>query len=337
MRIAIVNDSAIALEAMRRIVEASDDHQMAWSARDGAEAITKCQNDTPDLILMDLIMPKVDGVEATRRIMAATPCAILVVTASVNGRAGKVFEALGAGALDAISTPTLASHDGAESLLGKFRTLNRLIGAKPNHADKTRLKQPSAPQDRLIAIGASAGGPAALAEILSGLPKDYAAPIVIVQHIDAQFASGMADWLGAQSSLPVRLACEGDRPQAGEVLIAGGDEHLVFTGPGILGYKPEPSDLSCRPSIDVFFQSLIGQWRGQITAILLTGMGRDGARGMAALRKSGALTIVQDRETSVVYGMPKAAIELGAAGKVLPLGEIAPALVALARNGTIAK
>jgi len=327
VRIAIVNDSLIAVEAMRRVVETMPQHRIAWLARDGAEAVAACERDRPDLILMDLIMPRVDGVEATRRIMEETPCAILVVTASVNGRAGKVFEALGAGAIDAVATPTLGSPSGANALLSKLEMVHRLVGEAHNHRKKIPLKGPEGANNRLVVIGASAGGPAAIATILASLPHDFPAPIVIVQHVDAQFASGMASWLNAQSPLPVRIACEGDRPQPGEVLLAGRDEHLVFTNSGTLGYKTEPSDCSSRPSVDVFFKSVIGHWKGEVTAVLLTGMGRDGAKGLKALRNDGAFTIAQDRATSVVYGMPKAAADIGAVAEILSLSEISSRIV----------
>ena len=326
MRIAIVNDSALAIEAMRRTIQASHRHEVAWLARDGYEAVAACARETPDLVLMDLVMPRMDGVEATRRIMAETPCVVLIVTASVNERAGKVFEALGAGAFDAVSTPALGVPDGANALLAKLQTLNRLIGEE-SRPIRTDLRNQSRSKERLIVIGASAGGPAALAVILGNLPRNFPASIVIAQHVDVQFVSAMADWLNAQSALPVRLAGEGERPQPGRVLLAGKDAHLVFDGSGSLAYKTEPADCAYRPSIDLFFQSVIQHWKGKATAVLLTGMGRDGASGMKALRQSGVLTIVQDEGTSVVFGMPKAAINLGAAVKVLPLPQIATALI----------
>ena len=335
MRIAIVNDSPIAVEAMRRVVQTAPQHQIAWLARDGARAVAECARNKPDLILMDLIMPGVDGVEATRRIMAETPCAILVVTASVNGHAGKVFEALGAGAIDAVPTPALGSASGAEALLSKLDILRRLIGEPPSQRKNMAAKRPNGSGNHLVVIGASAGGPAALAVLLADLPRDFSAPMVIVQHVDAQFAAAMAEWLDERSALPVRIAGEGDRPEPGEVLLAGRDAHLAFTHFGTLGYALEPSDCSSRPSVDVFFQSVIQQWKGEIIALLLTGMGRDGAAGLKALRQAGAFTIAQDRETSVVYGMPKAAVESGAATTVLPLHKIAGELVNRTRREAI--
>lgn len=327
MRIAIVNDSPLAVEAMRRTISASARHEVAWLARDGREAVAACARETPDLVLMDLMMPRMDGVEATRRIMAETPCVILIVTASVNGRAGKVFEALGAGAFDAVSTPALGVANGANALLSKLQTLNRLIGGEESTPIKTESRIKRGSKEQLIVIGASAGGPAALAVILGSLPRAFPASIVIAQHVDALFASAMADWLNTRSALPVRVAREGERPQPGHALLAANDAHLVFSDSGSLAYKTEPANSSYRPSIDLFFESVIRHWEGKVTAVLLTGMGRDGANGMKALRESGALTIVQDEGSSVVFGMPKAAISLGAAVKILPLRQIATALI----------
>src|ERR1044071_2186736 len=187
MRIAIVNDVIMALEAVRRVVVGTSGHQLTWVALNGEDAVARCASDTPDLILMDLIMPKVDGVEATRRIMASTPCAIVVVTASVEDNSSKVFEAMGAGALDAVNTPVLeqpGAPDGAGALLAKIETIRRLIGAPPPKAQALAASSadgPRAEEADLVVIGASAGGPAALAKILSELPDDFPAPIVIME------------------------------------------------------------------------------------------------------------------------------------------------------------
>lgn len=332
MRIGIVNDLPIAAEAMRRVLALAPEHQLAWIASDGVEAVGHCERDRPDLLLMDLIMPRMDGVEATRRIMANTPCAILIVTADVDSNAARVFAAMGHGALDAVDTPLLGSGDllaGARPLLAKIMAIGRLIGdgAAQNRGAGRTISRGSA--HNLIAIGASAGGPAALAAILGGLPRDLPAGVVIVQHVDARFAPGLADWLGQLSALPVKLAREGDRVLPGEVLIAGCDEHLVFKSVDQLGYTSQPSDHIYRPSVDVFLDSTARRWIGTAVGVLLTGMGSDGAQGLKALRTKGCHTITQDRATSAVYGMPKAAAAIAAAVEILPLDQIAPRLVEL--------
>ena len=334
MRIAIANDVAMATEALRRVLTSVPGYCVAWVAADGAEAVEKCHWDTPDLILMDLMMPVMDGVEATRRIMAKTPCGILVVTSTLDGHSSKVFEALGAGALDVVQTPDLAGSSrlqGTAVLKFKLDAIARLVrDNRPLHSAISATAEPPAGLSsgtRLIAIGASAGGPAALASILGSLPRKFPAAIVIVQHVDPQFVPMMATWLNQQSALSVRIAGLDDRPQANTVLIAGTNDHLVFVSSLSLGYSPEPRDCCYRPSVDVFFESVVRHWKGEVAGVLLTGMGRDGARGLKALREAGSLTIAQDAASSAVYGMPKATAELKTTARILPVNEIAKELV----------
>ena len=334
MRIAIVNDMRLAVESLRRGVQASGMHQVAWVAYDGAEAVRRCAEDLPDLILMDLIMPVMDGVEATRRIMAATPCPILIVTGSVDSQSARVFEAMGAGALDAVNTPMVGRQDSVagdscETFRAKISTIQKLIqpaaGAHcPSHG---RTGTAAKIENRLVVIGSSTGGPHALAKILSLLPADYPAPVVVVQHVDAQFVGELSHWLGKQTPLHVRLAHEGDTPEPGVVMIAGTNDHLVMHPNQSLGYTPFPRDLVYRPSVDVFFSSVAEHWRGQSVGVLLTGMGRDGAQGLLKLRNRGFHTVAQDRASSAVYGMPKAAAELHAAVEVMSIDQVAAALL----------
>jgi two-component system response regulator WspF len=328
LKIAIVNDTLIAAEALRRVLVTVPEYEIAWIAADGAEAVKKCATNTPDLILMDLIMPVMDGVEATRRIMKASPCAILLVTSSVTANAGKVFEAMGYGALDAINTPILGAsgntQTGGVELLKTISKVARLIGktkSTPNFQNAS-VKCVAPP---LLAIGSSTGGPQALATLLSGLPANFAFPVAIVQHVDAEFAPGLAEWLSQKTQLSVGLAV-GDRPlEAGKVSIAATNDHLVLQSNLTLKYTKEPLDYPYRPSVDTFFNSVAQHWPGKGVAVLLTGMGKDGAKGLKALRSIGWHTIAQDRETCVVYGMPKAAAELNAAVQILPLEAIASA------------
>ncbi|KAM3094223.1 chemotaxis response regulator protein-glutamate methylesterase [Phormidesmis sp. 146-35] len=324
MRIAIVNDTVIAIEALRRVLLKAP-HQIAWIAKTGIEAVAQCAKDRPDLILMDLIMPEMDGVEATRQIMQRSPCAILIVTANVQQSSAKVFEAMGQGALDAVNTPILGSQEppeAAQTLLHKIATIEKLIDKSDFAPISSQVRSTSA----LIAIGASTGGPKALATILSRLPINLAAAIVIVQHVDAQFAVGLIDWLSHETPLPVKKAMVGDRPERGTILVACTNDHLCLQSNGTLTYTQSPVEYPYRPSIDVFFNSVARYWTTKGTAILLTGMGRDGATGLSALRQRGWYTIAQNKESCVVYGMPKAAIELKAAVDVLTPEAIATTL-----------
>lgn len=331
MKIAIVNDLPMATEALRRAVTSAPEHQVVWTARDGAEAVDLCAKHRPDLVLMDLIMPVMDGVEATRRIMANTPCSILIVTVSVHANAGRVFEAMGHGALDAIDTPTLGSGDvraSAARLLAKMNSIARIMEVtKLRTVPRGNGGTLQTSRGGLVAIGASAGGPSALAELLADLPRDFPAALVIIQHVDERFTAGLAEWLDGSSALPVRLAQEGDRAVPGAVLLAGTGDHLILKGADRLGYTSEPVDYAYRPSVDVFFHSVGKHWPGKAIGVLLTGMGADGASGLKALRTKGHYTIAQDEASSAVYGMPKAAAAADAAVDILPLDRIAGRLV----------
>jgi len=333
MKIGIVNDVAMASEALRRAVSLAPEHEIVWMARSGGEAVDMCARQTPDLVLMDLIMPGMGGEEATRRIMAATPCMILIVTYSVNSNAARVFEAMGYGALDAVNTPALGSGDirkGAAALLAKIATLGKRLGPNRDYDDVVATRRRSARGGKpLVAIGASAGGPAAIAMILAALPTTLQASVVVVQHVDARFAEGMAEWLGQHSNLPVRLAREDDRLIPGRILIAGTGDHLTLKSPEHLGYTAEPVDYAYRPSVDVLFHSVARLWMGSAIGILLTGMGDDGARGLKAMRMKGHHTIAQDQASSAVYGMPKAAALARAAVEVLALTLVAPRITEL--------
>jgi two-component system response regulator WspF len=332
MRIGIVNDTLLAAEALRRSIVNASKHDVVWIAHDGADAVARCERDRPDLVLMDLFMPHLDGVEATRQIMARTPCAVMIATAQVEDHTAKVFEAMGAGALDAVNIPVFGADqrlEGAQALLAKIETINKLIGPTKTGRrlnSSARLSHSLVRAESLVVIGSSAGGPTALTTILSGLPADFPASVVIVQHVDKQFAQGLTVWFATHTKLQVRVAAEGDRLEPGQVYLAGRDRHLVMFSPTQLGYSSQPTNASYCPSVDVFFRSVAKQWRGQAIGVLLTGMGRDGAEGLKALRDAGHHTIAQDKVTSAVYGMPKAAAELDAAKEILALDKIAPRL-----------
>jgi two-component system response regulator WspF len=331
LKIAIVNDMPLAVEALRRALAFEPAHQVAWVAANGAEAVQRCAEHTPDLILMDLFMPVMDGVEATRRIMAETPCAIVIVTGDSQQNVHRVFEAMGHGALDVVDTPALGvgnPEDAAAPLLRKITNIGWLIGERANRARGTpTAPRPAASRKGLVAIGSSAGGPAALEVLLKGLPLHFAPAIVLVQHVDEVFAAGMAEWLSSASGHKVRLARHGEPPQSGTVLLAGTNHHLRLLKDGTLAYTAEPVNEIYRPSIDVFFESVASFWNGDAVGILLTGMGRDGAQGLKLMREQGYVTIAQDQQSSAVYGMPKAAAAIDAAAQILALNNMAPRLI----------
>ena len=321
MRIGISNDAPMAAEALRRVL-ASGGHQVAWVARTGLDAVRLCADLRPDLVLMDLNMPVVDGVEATRRIMAKGPCAILVVTARPQDSVGQVFRALGAGALDVVATPVLLGReDGAAELLAKIRTIAKLVTGRPCPVPA------GAPHvAHLVAIGASTGGPVALARLLTDWRPAPDTAVVVVQHIDKSFSAQLVKWLDEQTAAPVRAIADGDHLEGGTVQVASTADHLRLVPGHRLRYDAHPRDEIHRPSIDVFFHSVARHWERAGTGVLLTGMGRDGAAGLLAMRRAGQASIAQDEASSAVYGMPRAAAELGAAEQILPLGKISAAL-----------
>jgi two-component system response regulator WspF len=337
MRIAIVNDLALAREVLRRLVLSVPGYSVAWTAENGEEAVRKAAQDRPDAILMDLVMPVMDGAEATRRIMAQSPCPILLVTSSVSGNFNLVYRAMGHGGLDAVNTPTFGPDRAVRDGEGILARLAKLAQARhtPAVMPPPAAGGASLPLDPalpfVVALGASTGGPEALAQILKGLPVPCPAAVVAVQHIAADFAPGLARWLESQGRLPVRPARDGDELRPGEVLLAASDDHLVLRPDRRLAYTADPADYPYRPSVDVFFHSLASAWPRPGAAVVLTGMGSDGALGLLRLRGLGWHTIAQDQASCVVYGMPKAAAERRAACQVLPLADIPGAVLGRVR------
>ena len=334
MRIAIVNDTPMILESLKRIIEKCPDHDVAWLSEDGKIATELCANDVPDLILMDIIMPVMNGVEACKIIMQQSPCAILVVTSSISENASLVFNAMGEGALDAVNTPVLnPDHPdySEDELLKKINIIGRLISTKT----PVSLKQKSSTKKinrnennlSLLAVGASTGGPAALVSMLKELPKNFSTVTVVIQHIDQQFCPGLIEWMNELIYLPTRIAEQGEIPKAGHVYISAGDKHLSMDGTGCFSYSKEPIDYPYQPSVNVFFHSVAENWTGNAYGVLLTGMGKDGAEGLLALKQQGFPTIAQDEKSCAVYGMPKEAAKLNAAKYILPLDEIAAKLM----------
>lgn len=332
MKIGIVSALPEVIARLRQALNLRPQHELLWVAGDGARTIELCAQNRPDLVVMDLGEPGNRCIAAIAPIMADSPCAILIVTRNSDADSSRIFAAMGEGAIDAVEAPLPGadSRAGAADLLRKLDSICTLVSTPKFIPSADRVGDTTSImrlKPRLVAIGASAGGPGALAKLLAGIPKEFPAAIVIVQHVDEQFAVGMAEWLSRDSSLPVRVAAEGDQILPGTVLLAATNDHLSLKPKDRLGYTPEPRDYVYRPSIDVFFNSICQWWNGDAVGVLLTGMGRDGAKGLKALRDKGHFTIAQDQASSAVYGMPKAAIALGAAVDVLPIERIAARLV----------
>jgi len=333
IRVLLADDSILVRAILKDALQGAGDMIVVGEASTGIEAVALNEALTPDLIVMDILMPVMGGLEATEAIMANLPAPILVLSATLDDKDVKLaFTAIKKGALDVMAKPVLAGgadqREFVARLLEKIRLLSRIKVI--HHIQRKRepaavaLHKPAANRN-ILAIGASTGGPRAVLSILKTLPPDFSGAVFVVQHISSGFASGFAHWLDIECQLPVRLAKAGDQPVRGEVLVAPTDCQMRLEN-GVIRVLDAPAVNCCRPSIDVFFNSLATDSGRDTVGVLLTGMGRDGAQGLAEIRSSGGFTIVQDEKSSVVFGMPKAAIALNAAEVVLAL-EAIPAAV----------
>ena len=329
MRIAVVNDSEDALEMLRRLLSAVEGYEVVWTSSNGLDAVERCADEAPDIVLMDPRLSIMDGVEATRQIVASHPdCKVLVVTTGSESNMSIVYAAMGAGAIDSVALDRARPESTSQALLEKVATIEKLVGvrrAAPRPEESLRQDSGSW-LPPLVVIGASTGGPQVLAQILSALPANLPAALVVVQHLDRAFSGNLSNWLKRQCELPVGLAEAGGRPLLGSILIASTNDHLILKPDWKLDYTAVPREYPYRPSVDVFFASVAKYWPTRGVAALLTGMGADGAKGLKALLDAGWHTIAQDERTSIVYGMPKAAAECGAAREILPAGSIAASI-----------
>ena len=348
INVLVVEDSQVAREFLVRILSTDPAITVVATASNGEDALQMLRIRQPDVIVMDIYMPVMDGLEATRRIMQTKPIPIVIVSSSVTTTDSETaFDAIEAGALAVLRRPAGIGHPEHEAmaremvqtvkLLSEVKTVRRWSRRGPATVPVPGVPaDPGCPPTRLVAIGASTGGPSALETILAMLPKDFPVPVLIVQHMSSGFMEGFVRWLGNSSRLPVRLARHGEFPLPGNVYVAP-DEYQMKIGPdeGIVLVKDQPEHGS-RPSVSYLFRALAQVCGGNCAAGLLTGMGRDGVSELRILKENGAMTFAQDKETSVVHGMPGEAIKANAARLILPLGEIAPTLARLVnREGEI--
>jgi two-component system, chemotaxis family, protein-glutamate methylesterase/glutaminase len=324
----VVDDSPTVRAVLRRVLARTPDVRVIGEASDGAQAVEEVLKLRPDVILMDVEMPVMDGFAATEQIMRLRPTPVLMVTSRANrDQVRTAFEAIHRGALEVLPKPE--DPTGWEALT---QTLPHLIRSAVK-ARTGRLEPPEMPAVvpfpaarpgvRYVAIGASTGGPQAVHELLSSLPAIPPAAILIVQHIATGFEEGLADWLAKDLGRDVQLATEGEPARAGTVRVAPGGAHLLLDANGVMHLDPHgPARGGHRPSVDVLFSSCARSCPRQVAGVLLSGMGRDGADGLLALKKAGGLTMVQDESSSVVFGMPRIALEQGAAEIALPPREL---------------
>ncbi len=344
LRVLIAEDSLTVRKRLCEILSADPDMEVVGEAEDGGQAIELCQALRPDVMTLDMMMPVMSGLAAAEYIMAYFPTPILVVSSSLNrGELYKTYDALAAGAVEVMEKP--AADGIADEWESRFIAMVKLVARiKPITHLRGRLSKrcalaaqpigtPEIPMDlrniQIAAIGASTGGPRALVEILRSLPTDFSLPLLVVVHIGDLFADAFAQWLDGQSAHRVRIAQDGDAVPARGVILAPSGHHLLVRKRR-LALSDAAERHSCRPSVDVLFESVAEEYGGAAAGCLLTGMGQDGGSGLLAMRRASCLTIAQDEATSAVYGMPREAALLGAAQHVLPLSEIGPALASFA-------
>ena len=344
IKVLIVDDSRVAQAFLAHILTSDPAIHVVGFANDGAEALAAVKAIRPDVVTMDIQMPRVDGFQATRAILESTPVPIVIVSASAHAQdSGAVFRALQAGALAVVLRPPGIGHRlhaaAARELIQTVKTMSEIKVVKRfARATKERATAPlRAPASQagggiqLVAIGASIGGPHVLHKILSLLPRDLPVPVLIVQHISPGFVEGLVDWLGSVSGIPLHVARHGLPAEPGHGYVAPDGCHMgVESGPHCV-LSSRAAEHGSRPSVAYLFRSVAQLFGPCAMGVLLTGMGRDGADGLKMLKDRGAITIAQDEASSLVHGMPGAAIKLGAATYILPPDSIATTLVRLVR------
>jgi two-component system chemotaxis response regulator CheB len=343
----VVEDSLVVRQLLVHIIARDPRLLVAAAVGSAEEALREIGRVQPDVISMDIRLPGMDGLEATRRIMSEHPTPIVVIAGSVEDESLKIsMNALRAGALTVVEKPvglTSAGFNGiAETICTQLFIMSqvpvvrrRSFAWRPQTqaASASRPegeKNPSRPT--IMGIAASTGGPPALAKILGAFPADFPVPILLVQHMGAPFMEGFASWLNGLMPLDVRIARDQEIPVAGKVYVAPGDRHLLLSPAGTLQVSAGPALVGQRPSATLLFQSMARTVAARGVGVLLTGMGEDGAQGLLELRRAGGYTLAEDESTAVVYGMPAAALRMGGVSVSLPLELIAPRLLRLTRG-----
>jgi len=349
VNVLIVDDSPVARQLIEYILSRDPDIRVIGTAKDGEEAVRAVKDKKPDLVTMDINMPKMNGFDATRTIMETSPVPIIIVTGSENIHdVSTSFEALKAGAVNLMPRPPGINHPefakeakvlvDAVKTYAEIKVVRRIPGKPAGSASTTYLKadtviEPLGDGARIVAIGASTGGPVVIQTLLSGLKKGFPLPLVIVQHMTPGFSKGFAEWLQGTTGIPIHIAADGEYLMPGHAYIAADNYQMGVANGNRIALANAPPENGLRPSVSYLFRSVLQLYGSRSIALLLTGMGRDGAEELKSLKDCGALTIAQDEQSSVVHGMPGEAIKLGGAMYVLSPEKIVGALNSIPNDG----
>lgn len=334
IRILLADDAMLVRHLLKDLLHEQADLLVVGEACNGRDAVDLTVGLKPDLVIMDIVMPVMDGLEAIEEIMTLSPTPVLVLSAAIEAtEVDRAFSAIKRGALDVMEKPEIGSPGALESfaqrLVEKVRLLSGIrVIRHPRRKTRTAPLQqrPSVgPGPTMLVIGASTGGPKAVMKLLKALPADFPGAVFVVQHIAPGFAPGFATWLDRECALPVALAEEGGSCLPGEVVVAPDGRHMTLAE-GRIRLTGDPPVNCCRPSIDVFFASLAAERCDQVVGVLMTGMGKDGAQGLLQIKEAGGTTLVQDESSCAVFGMPKAAITLEAVDRIVPLDDLPEAI-----------
>lgn len=334
IKILVVDDSAFMRKMITEIINAQSDLEVVGTARNGRDALNKLDKLDVDVVTLDVEMPVLDGIDTLREIMSTKPRPVIMLSSRTKKGSETTIQALSLGAIDFIPKPSGAISLNLDTISDEIVHKVRLAAVarfakKPRPATlplKTKSKvfeaPPAGAAEALVIIGSSTGGPRAVEEVFSSLPLNLPAGLVVVQHMPKDFTRSFAERLNNLFELPVKEAEQGDLVRNGEVLIAPGDYHLRISPERRVLLSQEERVMFLRPAIDVTMEELPQVYKNKIVGVILTGMGRDGARGMAAIKRAGGVTIAQDKNTSTIYSMPRVVAEEGNADYILPLSQI---------------
>jgi two-component system, chemotaxis family, protein-glutamate methylesterase/glutaminase len=342
IRVVIADDSLFMRGAVKKLLDSDARFEVVGVARDGVEAVERVLEHKPDVVSMDFNMPRMNGIQAVRKIMETQPTAVVMLSAHTREGARETIDALAAGAVDFLTKPngevsadlTAVGPILLEKLLAAAGArLGAAMGSTPPSSGRARSVPPPSTWPptgaKVLVVGISTGGPSALSRVLPALPGGVGYGLLVVQHMPAQFTATLAERLDSMSEIEVREARDGDRPRPGLALVAPGDRHVEVGDGGVLRLTEAPEVNGCRPSADVTMKSAARVFGRRAIGLIMTGMGRDGAEGLLAIKQAGGLTLAQSRDSCVIWGMPRAAMEIGAVSEEVPLDDLAARLARL--------